>query len=157
MRRPAATLRVACVLAALLSCNRHKTVEGVWRLDHQHTTMPMGFNLRGQSFLHIEMKGDGVDLHDYVIAEDTSKFPLLDRHYTLDGKEHEAESYGDRTLYISAHFEGSSLYTAERIVDRAPDAESPETKTSVTYVLSSNGEQMVGTDEGGKIATYERQ
>ena len=156
MKRPAATVIAACLLAVLLSCNRHKTVEGVWRLDRQHTTMPMGFNLRGQPFLHIEMKGDGVDLHDYVVMEDTSKFPLLDRHYTLDDKEHEAESYGDRTTYISAHFEGSSLYTAERIVDRAPDAEAPEVRTSVTYALSSDGEQMIGTAENGKIATYDR-
>ena len=156
MRRAAAALTLACVLAALLSCTRHKTVEGVWRLDRQHTTMPMGFNLKGQSFLQIELKGDGVDLHDYIIAEDFSKFPLMDRHYTLDGKEHEIESYGDRALYISAHFEGSSLYTAERIVDRDPAAESPETRTSVTYVLSDNGEQLIGTDENGKIATYDR-
>ncbi|MGH9669497.1 MAG: hypothetical protein ACRD3A_05220 [Terriglobales bacterium] len=118
--------------------------------------MPMGFNLRGQFFLHIEMKGGGVDLHDYVIAEDSSRFPLLDRHYTLDGKEHEAESYGDRTLYISAHFEGSSLVTAERIVDRDPASPSPETLTSVTYVLSGDGEQLIGKDESGKIATYDR-
>jgi hypothetical protein len=98
-----------------------------------------------------------VDLHDFVIAEDGSKFPLMDRHYSLDGKEREESSYGDRTLYISAHFEASSLYTEERIVDKDPAAESPESKTSVTYVLSSDGEQLIGTNEGGKIATYERQ
>ena len=157
MRRPAAVLALACLLATLVSCNRHKPVEGLWRLDRQRTTMPMGFNLKGKAYLRIERNGDGVDLHDYVIADDGSKFPLMDRHYSLDGKEREESSYGDRTLYVSAHFEGSSLHTEERIVDKAPAAATPESRTSVTYVPASNGEQLVGTDEGGKIATYERQ
>jgi hypothetical protein len=118
--------------------------------------MPQGFNLKGQSYLRIERNGDGVDLHDFVIAENGSKFPLMDRHYSLDGKEREDSSYGDRTLYVSAHFEGPSLYTEERIVDKDPAAGSPESRTSVTYVLSSDGEQLIGTDERGKIATYDR-
>jgi hypothetical protein len=144
-------------VTTLVSCNRHKSVEGLWRLDRQRTTMHMGFNLKGQSMLRIEMKGDGVDLHDFVIQGDGSQFALMDRHYPLDGKEREESSYGERTLYISAHFEGAALYTAERIVNKDPAAASPETRTSVTYVLSSDGEQLIGTDEGGKIATYDRQ
>jgi len=117
----------------------------------------MGFNVKAESYMQIEMKGDGMDMHDYLVSPETGKFPLMDRHYTLDGKEHVAESDGNSTLYISARLEGPALRTQERIVHHDQGTPEPETRVSVTYVLSRFGGTMVGTDEQGKIATYDRE
>ena len=160
MRRAKAALALTCVALPCLflaACSGSKTFEGIWHLDPEHTTMPRGFNVKAESYMQIEMKGDGMDIHDYLVSPETGKFPLMDRHYTLDGREHVAESDGNSTLYVSARLEGSTLTIRERIVHHDADAPSPETRASVTYVLSRFGGTMIGTDESGKIATYERQ
>ena len=156
MKRLAAAFAFACMLATLVACAK-RTVAGRWHLDREHTTMPMGFNLKGQSYLEIKLNENDVELRDFVSAPEMDPTTLMDRHYPLDGTEREADSNGDRTLYISARLDGPTLYTQERIVDRSSNAKSPEVKTSVTYVVSSNGMHLVGTDENGKIATYDRE
>lgn len=156
MKRTLAALVVCCSLFALASCAK-RTVAGRWHLDRERTTMPMGFNLKGESYLEIKLNGDGIDLRDSVSTFETGNATLLERHYPLDGKEVEAESNGDRTLYISARLDGPTLYTQERIVDRDPAAASPQVITSVTYVVSANGMHLTGTDETGKVAIYDRQ
>ena len=156
-RAALALISVSLACLAMTACSGIKSFEGTWHLDREHTTMPMGFNVKAESYMQIEMKGDGIDMHDYLVSPETGKFPLLDRHYSLDGQEHVAESDGNSTLYISARLEGSTLRTQERIVHHDRGTPEPETRLSVTYVLSRFSGTMVGTDEQGKIVTYDRQ
>lgn len=160
MRRAPAALTPVCVgllCLFLAACNGSQTFAGTWHLDPGHSTMPMGFNVDAQSYMQIEMKGDGMDMRVYLVSPQTGKFPLMDRHYKLDGQEHVAESDGRSTLYISARLEGPTLYTRERIVHHGQDPPPPDTVVAVTYVLSRFGGTMVGTDEQGKVVTYDRQ
>ncbi len=156
MKRAAAALALAVMLAALVACAK-RTVAGRWHLDREHTTMPMGFNLKGEPYLEIKLKESDVELRDFVSAPEMDSTTLMDRHYPLDGKELKAESTGNSDLYTSARLDGPTLYTQERIVHYEDNGKKTETITSVTYVVSSSGMHLVGTDENGKIATYERE
>ena len=157
MRRTLALVCASLAFLLLAACNSAKSFEGRWHLDCEHTTMPSGFSVKAESYMEIEMKGDGMDMRDYLVSPETGKFPFPDRHYTLDGKEHVAESDGLSTLYISARIEGSTLYTTERIVHTDPDNPEPESRLAITYKLSRFGGTLVGTDEQGKIVTYDRE
>lgn len=154
MKRAAPALALALLLATLLACAK-RTVEGRWHLDRDHTTMPMGFNLKGESYLEIKLTPDGVDLRDSISNFETGDAPLLERHYPF-GKELKAEDSGNSELYTSARLDGPTLHTQERVVHHEPGSPPGGTITSVTYVVSSNGMHLVGTDENGKIATYDR-
>ncbi|MBI2678766.1 MAG: hypothetical protein HYX28_08290 [Candidatus Koribacter versatilis] len=155
MKRAAPALALVCLLATLLACAK-RTVEGRWHLDRDHTTMPMGFNLKGESYLEIKLTADGVDLRDSISNFETGDAPLLERHYPF-GKELKAEDSGNSELYTSARLAGPTLYTQERVVHFLDRGKKEEYTTNVTYVVSSNGMHLVGTDENGKIATYDRQ
>ena len=156
MKRAFAALALAGLLASPISCAR-RTVEGRWHLDREHTTMPMGMKIPGESYLEIKLGGDGADLRDFVSSPETGSQTLMDRHYPFGGKELEVESDANGALYTSARLEGTTLYTVERIVHRDPEAGPPEARTSVTYTVSWTGLQLTGTDESGKVAVYDRQ
>ena len=156
MKRLGRALAVACLLATLAACAK-RTVEERWHLDREHTTMPFGFNLQGQSYLEIKLNEHDVELRDFVSSPEAGGSTLLDRHYPLDGKELKAEDSGNSELYTSARLDGPTLYTQERVVHHEPGSPPGGTLTSVTYVVSSSGMTLTGTDENGKVATYGRE
>ena len=156
MKRSAAALALAVMLATLAACAK-RTVAGRWHLDREHTTMPMGFNLKAESYLEIKLTENDAELRDFVSSPETGASTLLDRHYPLDGKELKADDSGNSELYTSARLDGPTLYTQERVVHHEPGSPPGGAITSVTYVVSSSGMTLVGTDENGKVATYDRE